>query len=176
MSVSDFRKGLVDFLQAHVTFFCGNGSILPKVLNISGTGCAPFFTSRRGPTFVTKITTGKIIRDISNCIYDEHFSYESGTFDRKKWFNTSQAGPIICAKYEINLISYDGYGSNNSLRPKYTHMYTRNDCNGMIQYRRLDYWHEPIKTSTIHIAGDGIIHFQYFEPIQHRASKRKRST
>ena len=65
----------------------------------------------------------------------------------------------------MNLISYDGYGSNNSLRPKYTHMYTRNDFNDMIQYRRLDYWHEPIKNYTIHIAGDGIVHFQYFEPI-----------
>ena len=113
------------------------------------------------------MTTDKIIRYILECIYDELISYESGTFDQKKWFNTSQAGPIICAKYKVNLISYDGYGSNNSLRSKYSHMYTRDDFDDTIQYRRVDYWHEPIKIDTIHIAGDGHVHFLYFEPIQH---------
>ena len=35
MSVTDFRKGLVEYLEANVTFFCGSGQILPKVLNVT---------------------------------------------------------------------------------------------------------------------------------------------
>ena len=175
MSVTDFRKGLVEYLQANETFFCGNSKILPKMLNVSGTGCTPFCVSRRSNTELTQTAIDKIIRDISRNIYDDESEYQSGTFDRNKWFHTSHAGPIICAKYQVNLLSYDGYGSQNSLRPKYTHMYTRNEFDDMIQYRLLQYWHEPLKHRTIHIAGDGRIHFQYFQPIQKRTSKRKRS-
>ena len=60
----------------------------------------------------------RIVEKFSNRIYGEPILFESGTFGEDKWFNTSQSGPIICAKYKVNLLSYDGYESNNSLRSK----------------------------------------------------------
>lgn len=80
-------------------------------------------------------------------------------------------GPIVAKKYDINLISYDGYKNSNMMNKK-THMFIKCFIEEHVIYDLNFFWHEPLNRRAIHSIGDGICHFRYFEPTPRRRTSR----
>ena len=57
-------------------------------------------------------------------IYQDGTDYTKGIGDMDQWWHSMHLGPIVAKKYDINIISYDGY-NNSSMVNKKTHMFTK---------------------------------------------------
>ena len=66
----------------------------------------------------------QFFQQIIDVIYQDDTDYTTGVNDTHKWWYSMHLGPIIAKKYDINLISYDGYNNSNMINKK-THMFTK---------------------------------------------------
>ena len=170
--INVFRKDLRDYAIKHRTFFCGSEKIDAKYIDISGSTVAPFVQKLRNRRVsLNEKKKDQFFQQIIDVIYQDDTDYSTGVSDTNKWWHSMHVGPIVAKKYDINLISYDGYKNSNMMNKK-THMFTKCYIDDEVIYDLKNFWHEPLKSRAIHIIGDGFCHFRYFEPTPKRRTPR----
>ena len=101
-------------------FFCGSEKIDAKYMDISGSTVAPFVPKLRNQRVsMNEKKKDQFFQQIIDVIYQDDTDYTTGITDTNKWWHSMHLGPIVAKKFDINIISYDGYNNSNMINKKH---------------------------------------------------------